>query len=152
MRWGEFLTCSAAFWVREIPTFCAALAFQIVPTSCTPGTTSKGEWYQLFQIGFGGIPGKPTGDGPDGHSLWPGFTNVPNEYIEAYFPLRIELYETIEDSGGPGYNRGGNGIRMAYRFLEDGQISIHDDRWLTYPWGVNGRLTWRQGFKETCAC
>jgi N-methylhydantoinase B len=22
--------------------------------------------------------------------------------------------------------------------LNDGQIAIHDDRWLTYPWGVNG--------------
>ncbi len=22
--------------------------------------------------------------------------------------------------------------------LETGEISIHDDRWLTYPWGVNG--------------
>jgi N-methylhydantoinase B len=22
--------------------------------------------------------------------------------------------------------------------LEPGEISIHDDRWLTYPWGVNG--------------
>ena len=22
--------------------------------------------------------------------------------------------------------------------LEAGEISIHDDRWLTYPWGVNG--------------
>ena len=29
---------------------------------------------------------------------------------------------------------------MGYRFLEPGQISIHDDRWLTYPWGVNGGL------------
>ncbi len=86
-------------------------------------------------------------DGPDGHSLWPGFTNVPNEYIEAYFPLRIEVYETIADSGGPGRNRGGNGIRMAYRFLEDGQISIHDDRWLTYPWGVNGGLPGGRGSK-----
>jgi N-methylhydantoinase B len=64
-------------------------------TSCIRDTTSNGEWYQLFQIGFGGIPGRPMGDGPDGHSLWPGFTNVPNEYIEAYFPLRIEAYETI---------------------------------------------------------
>jgi N-methylhydantoinase B len=52
-----------------------------------------GEWFQLFQIGFGGIPGRPVGDGPDGHSLWPGFTNVPNEFIESYFPLRIEQYE-----------------------------------------------------------
>ena len=98
----------------------------------------NGEWFQLFQIGFGGIPGRPVGDGPDGHSLWPGFTNVPNEFIEAYFPLRIEEYVTIPDSGGAGLHRGGNGLQVAYRFLADGKIAIHDDRWLTYPWGVRG--------------
>jgi len=98
----------------------------------------SGEWFQLFQIGFGGIPGRPAGDGPDGHSLWPGFTNVPNEFIESYFPLRIERYETIPDSGGAGLHRGGNGLSVAYRFLADGEIAIHDERWLTYPWGVMG--------------
>jgi len=97
-----------------------------------------GEWFQLFQIGFGGIPGKPFGDGPDGHSLWPGFTNVPNEFLERYFPLRIERYEALPDSGGAGKFRGGNGIHMTYRFLAAGTVSIHDDRWFTYPWGVNG--------------
>ncbi len=97
-----------------------------------------GEWFQLFQIGFGGVPGRPVGDGPDGHSLWPGFTNVPNEFIESYFPLRIERYETIPDSGGAGLHRGGNGLSVAYRFLCDGEIAIHDDRWFTYPWGVLG--------------
>ncbi len=96
------------------------------------------EYFQLFQIGFGGVPGRPAGDGPDGHSLWPGFTNVPNEFIESYFPLRIERYETIPDSGGAGLHRGGNGLSVAYRFLSDGQIAIHDERWLTYPWGVLG--------------
>jgi N-methylhydantoinase B len=129
------------------PEFLCAAGFSDSPHLMYSGYDSKGEWYQLFQIGFGGIPGRPMGDGPDGHSLWPGFTNVPNEYIEAYFPLRIETYETIPDSGGPGKNRGGNGIRMAYRFLEDGQISIHDDRWLTYPWGVNGGLPGGRGSK-----
>ena len=98
----------------------------------------SGEWFQLFQIGFGGVPGRPVGDGPDGHSLWPGFTNVPNEFIEAYFPLRIERYETVVDSGGAGLHRGGNGLSVAYRFLVDGEIGVHDERWLTYPWGVNG--------------
>jgi N-methylhydantoinase B len=97
-----------------------------------------GEWFQLFQIGFGGIPGRPIGDGPDGHSLWPGFTNVPNEFIESYFPLRIEEYKTIPDSGGAGLHRGGNGLSVAYRFLADGEIAIHDERWLVYPWGVLG--------------
>ncbi len=96
------------------------------------------EWFQLFQIGFGGIPGRPAGDGPDGHSLWPNFTNVPNEFIESYFPLRIEHYQTIPDSGGAGLHRGGNGLSVAYCFLADGEIAIHDERWLTYPWGVLG--------------
>ena len=102
------------------------------------GYRADGEWFQLYQIGFGGIPGRPFGDGPDGHSLWPSFSNVPNEFLEAYFPLRIESYQTVPDSGGPGFFRGGNGIDVVYRFLEPGVISIHDDRWFTYPWGVNG--------------
>jgi N-methylhydantoinase B len=102
------------------------------------GYDKNGEWYQLYQIGFGGIPGRPAGDGADGHSLWPAFTNVPNEFLEAYFPLRITQYETIADSGGAGLHRGGNGLSIGYQFLEPGNISIHDDRWLTHPWGVNG--------------
>ena len=115
-----------------------AAGFSDSPHLFYSGYDQKGEWFQLFQIGFGGVPGRPVGDGPDGHSLWPGFTNVPNEFIESYFPLRIERYETIPDSGGAGLHRGGNGLSVAYRFLADGHIGIHDERWLTYPWGVLG--------------
>ncbi|GAA1925029.1 hydantoinase B/oxoprolinase family protein [Arthrobacter gandavensis] len=98
----------------------------------------RGEWFQLYSIGFGGIPGRPVGDGPDGHSLWPSFTNIPCEYLESYYPLVIDRWETIPDTGGAGLHRGGNGVDVAYRFLEPGTIAIHDDRWLTYPWGVRG--------------
>ena len=129
------------------PAFMCAAGFSDSPHIMYSGYRSTGEWYQLFQIGFGGIPGKPFGDGPDGHSLWPSFTNVPNEFLESYFPLRIETYETIADSGGAGKNRGGNALRVSYRFLEPGEISIHDDRWLTYPWGVNGGLPGARGRK-----
>ena len=115
-----------------------AAGFSDSPHLMYSGYDKNGRWFQLFQIGFGGIPGRPVGDGLDGHSLWPAFTNVPNEYLESYFPLRILRYETIPDSGGAGQHRGGNGLAMHYMFLEPGQISIHDDRWLTYPWGVNG--------------
>ncbi|TYK46855.1 hydantoinase B/oxoprolinase family protein [Actinomadura decatromicini] len=97
-----------------------------------------GEWFQLYSIGFGGVPGRPVGDGPDGHSLWPSFVNIPCEYLESYYPLRVERWETIADSGGAGLHRGGNGVDVAYHFEEPGTIAIHDDRWLTYPWGVNG--------------
>ncbi|MFG5382710.1 hydantoinase B/oxoprolinase family protein [Yoonia sp. R2-816] len=115
-----------------------AAGFSDSPHFMYSGFDGDDEWYQLFQIGFGGVPGRPAGDGPDGHSMWPAFTNVPNEFLEAYFPLRIREYATIPDSGGAGKHRGGNGITIAYETLEKGEVSIHDDRWLTYPWGVNG--------------
>ena len=123
---------------QRTPEFLCAAGFSSSPHLMYSGRDQKGDWFQLFQIGFGGIPGKPFGDGPDGHSLWPGFTNVPNEFLERYFPLRIERYEALADSGGAGKFRGGNGILMSYRFLASGTVSIHDDRWFTYPWGVNG--------------
>ena len=127
---------------QRTPEFLCAAGFSSSPHLMYSGRDDRagknGDWFQLFQIGFGGIPGKPFGDGPDGHSLWPGFTNVPNEFLERYFPLRIERYEALADSGGAGLNRGGNGILMSYRFLSPGTVSIHDDRWFTYPWGVNG--------------
>lgn len=123
---------------QKTPEFLCAAGFSSSPHLFYSGFDAKGKWFQLFQIGFGGIPGKPMGDGPDGHSLWPGFTNVPNEFLERYFPLIIERYETVADSGGPGLHRGGNGIHMTYKFLETGTIAIHDDRWFIPPWGVNG--------------
>tara|TARA_R110002072_G_scaffold26073_52_gene86920 strand:- start:596 stop:2332 length:1737 start_codon:yes stop_codon:yes gene_type:complete len=125
-----------------------AAGFSDSPHLFYSGYKDDGEWFQLFQIGFGGIPGRPVGDGPDGHSLWPGFTNVPNEFIESYFPLRIEQYATIPDSGGAGLHRGGNGLSVAYRFLADGDVGIHDERWLTYPWGVLGGETGLRSSKK----
>ena len=123
---------------QKTPEFLNAAGFSSSPHLFYSGNDAKGEWFQLFQIGFGGIPGRPLGDGPDGHSLWPGFTNVPNEFLERYFPLIIERYSTEPDSGGAGLHRGGNGIHMTYRFLSPGTVSIHDDRWFVPPWGVNG--------------
>lgn len=61
---------------------------------------------------------------------------IPNEFLELYYPLRIEVFNTVADSGGPGLYRGGNAQRIFWRFLEEGVISIHDDRWLSKPWGV----------------
>jgi N-methylhydantoinase B len=136
---GRVFDVLGALLGQRTPEFLNAAGFSSSPHLMLSGSyRGSGKYYQLFQIGFGGIPGRPFGDGPDGHSLWPNFTNVPNEFLEAYFPLRIERYETIPDSGGPGLHRGGNGVRIAYRFLEPGAIAIHDDRWFTYPWGVNG--------------
>ena len=74
-------------------------------------------------------------------------SNIPCEYLESYYPLRIEKWETVADTGGAGLHRGGNGVDVAYVFEEPGTIAIHDDRWLTYPWGVNGGHPGARGTK-----
>jgi N-methylhydantoinase B len=135
---GRIFDVFAGALGKAAPEYWPAAGFSSSPHLMYSGYDRNGEWFQLYQIGFGGVPGRPHADGMDGHSMWPVFTNIPNEYLESYYPLRIEKYETVVDSGGAGKNRGGNGIEIVYRFLEPGEVSIHDDRWLTYPWGIVG--------------
>ena len=145
---GRIFDVLGALLGQKTPEFLNAAGFSSSPHLMYSGFDRNGDWFQLFQIGFGGIPGRPLGDGPDGHSLWPGFTNVPNEFLERYFPMVIERYESEPDSGGAGLNRGGNGIHMTYRFQQAGDISIHDDRWFVPPWGVNGGKPARRSWKR----
>ena len=93
-----------------------------------------------MELLFGGVPGRPKGDGLDGHAWWPLFSATPIEYIENYYPVLVESYRPIEDSGGPDLHRGGAGIEKIYRMLEAGKVSIHDDREVVPPWGINGGL------------
>ncbi len=62
----------------------------------------------------------------------------PSEYLETYYPLIIEGYSTIMDTGGAGKHRGGNGVEKIFLLLEEGDISIHDDRHVSQPWGILG--------------
>ena len=123
---------------RKSPEHTTAAGYGTSPYMLYSGWDKNGDFYYLMEISYGGIPGRPIGDGMDGHSWWPLFENIPTEYLEAYYPVRVDGYTTIKDSGGAGFHRGGNGIEKRYRYLEPGEVSIHDDRWLTYPWGILG--------------
>jgi N-methylhydantoinase B len=102
------------------------------------GKDDQNRDFNLLEVLFGGIPGRPIADGIDGHSWWPGFVNIPTEYLEVYYPLRVEYCRTIIDSGGAGLHRGGNGTEKLYTCLAKGTVSIHDDRAKIQPWGING--------------
>ena len=120
------------------PELNTAAGYGTSPYMLYSGWGEDGEFFYSMEILFGGIPGRPIGDGMDGHSWWPLFENIPTEYLEAYYPMRIDGYTTITDSGGAGLHRGGNGVEKRYVYLEPGEVSIHDDRWLSRPWGVLG--------------
>jgi len=120
------------------PEMATAAGYGSSPHFLYSGTDRSGRPFQLMEILYGGIPGRPIGDGMDGHSWWPLFENIPTEYLETYYPMLIEHYASLPDTGGAGKHRGGNGVEKIYLLLEDGDISIHDDRHLTQPWGILG--------------
>lgn len=128
---------TALFGQRDA-TYRTAAGFSDSPHLFYSGYKPNGEWFLLYQIGFGGVPARPKGDGPDCHCLFPAIKSIPTENIELYFPVIIEANEAVPDSGGAGFYRGGNAQRTLYRFLNQGEVSLHDDRWFTKPWGVNG--------------
>ena len=103
------------------------------------GTDSSGRrTFGVVEILMGGIPGRPAGDGMDGHSWYPQLENTPCEYQEIYYPLVTEEAGIVPDSGGAGYHRGGCGVRKVFRFLAAGHVSIYDDRHTSSPWGIGG--------------
>ncbi|KAF2748554.1 hypothetical protein M011DRAFT_493847 [Sporormia fimetaria CBS 119925] len=135
---GRMMDVMQALFGQRNPAFRCAAGFSDSPYLIYSGFKPEGDFFLLFQIGFGGVPARPIGDGPDCHCLFPAIKSIPTENIELYFPLILEANEALPDSGGAGYYRGGNAQRTLYRFLCEGDISIHDDRWLIKPWGVNG--------------
>ena len=123
---------------KNAPEMATAAGYGSSPHFLYSGTDKDGRPFQLMEILYGGIPGRPVGDGMDGHSWWPLFENIPSEYLESYYPMLVENYGTVPDSGGAGLHRGGNGVEKVYLMLEEGEISIHDDRHITQPWGILG--------------
>jgi N-methylhydantoinase B len=102
------------------------------------GYDDDGDYFVLVELLFGGVPGRPLGDGIDGASWWPLFTSTPIEYVESYYPLLIESYRPVTDTGGAGRHRGGTGIEKTYLFRAAGEVTINDDRAVTHPWGIGG--------------
>ncbi len=125
---------------RQAPELSTAAGYGTSPYLLYNGYDESGEFFHLMEITYGGIPGRPVGDGMDAHSWWPLFENIPTEYLESYYPLTVLEYGSLPDSGGAGYHRGGNAVHKVYRFEADGEIAIHDDRERSQPWGILGGL------------
>jgi N-methylhydantoinase B len=136
----RFFDCQAGALGQRAPHLSMAAGYGTSPHFIFTGHDRNGKWFQAMELLFGGVPGRPRGDGLDGHAWWPLFSATPIEYLENYYPVRVESFRPVRDSGGPGLHRGGCGIEKIYVLLEPGEISIHDDREVVPPWGVNGGL------------
>ena len=92
---------------------------------------------EFLHASWGGRPDREAVDASA--SVVVNFSNNPIELVEAHYPLRIEQYGFVPDSGGPGLHRGGLGLVKDYRFLaERASLQIRADRQNFAPYGLAG--------------
>ena len=98
------------------------------------------ERYVSYESLKGGFGARPVKDGINAvASAVSNMMNTPIEILEMSFPLRVEEYALIPDSGGAGTWRGGLGARRIWRVLgHKAHAAVCCERRLTPPFGLAG--------------
>jgi N-methylhydantoinase B len=139
---------------RVVDLILGALS-QAVPerviAACTGANTSitfsgtnprTGRYYTYLETIGGGFGARATKDGLDGvQTHVTNTSNLPVESLEDEYPLLVERYELVPDSGGAGRWRGGLAIRRDIRVLDHvAAFQCSTSRRSSSPWGLFGGL------------
>lgn len=102
-----------------------------------------GKSYVSYEVTRGGFGARPNKDGINVVATMTGnMMNTPVEVIETEFPLRVEEYSIIPDTGGAGRYRGGCSSRRRWRVLgESSNVSVCFERGLVAAQGLEGGLS-----------
>jgi len=118
--------------------------------ACSQGTSAivtlggvdprSGERYVSYETIKGGFGARPVKDGVNGLSSGIANTmNTPIEILEMSFPVRVERYAVVPDSGGAGRWRGGCGVTRVWKVLGNpSQVSVCCERTKSAPFGLAG--------------
>lgn len=96
--------------------------------------------YVYYELMCGTWGARPDRDGNDGLCNPVNVaSNIPIEEAESGYPVRIERYGLVRDSGGAGKYRGGLAIERDWRLLEgEAHLAIRSDRRKHRPYGLYG--------------
>jgi N-methylhydantoinase B len=102
----------------------------------------NGDRFVSYESVKGGFGARPNKDGINAvASTVSNMSNTPIEILEMSFPLRVEEYSLVPDSGGAGTYRGGLGVRRIWRVLENqAHAAVCCERTVTPPFGLDGGL------------
>ncbi len=94
--------------------------------------------YIYYELMSGTWGARPDRDGNDGLCNPASVaSNIPIEEAECNYPVRIERYGLVRDSGGPGRFRGGLAVEREWRLLEgEAHLAIRSDRRDHLPYGL----------------
>jgi N-methylhydantoinase B len=96
--------------------------------------------YVSYESVKGGFGARPVKDGINAvASTVSNMMNTPIEILEMSFPLRVEEYSLVPDSGGAGQYRGGLGVRRVWQVLgHQSHAAVCCERSVTPPFGLEG--------------
>jgi N-methylhydantoinase B len=96
--------------------------------------------YVYYELLSGTWGARPDRDGNDGLCNPANVaSNIPVEQAECEYPVRIERYGLVRDSGGAGKYRGGMAVEREWRLLEgEAHLAIRSDRRDHRPYGLYG--------------
>jgi len=99
-----------------------------------------GNYYVYVETIGGGFGARATKDGLDGVQVHiTNTSNLPVECLESEYPLMVDRYELIQDSGGVGRWQGGMGIHRQIRAIgHEAVFRVAGTRQKTAPWGLFG--------------
>ncbi len=118
--------------------------------ACSQGTSAiltlggqdprTGQRYVSYETLGGGMGARPNQDGINAVKAGISNTmNTPVEELEMRFPVQVDRYEIIGDSGGAGQYRGGCGVRRVWRVKGHTAIAtICCERTKSPPFGLEG--------------
>jgi N-methylhydantoinase B len=103
------------------------------------GTRDDEPWvYSELVVGTWG--GRPGSDGNDGlANPCASMANIPVEVAETEWPIVVERYGLVPDSGGAGRHRGGLAVERVWRAVApDTTVHVRSDRQVHRPYGLAG--------------
>ena len=96
--------------------------------------------FVFYELVVGTWGGTPEADGNDGLTNPASLAaNVPVEVAEQEYPIVVERYGLVPDSGGAGLHRGGLAVERVWRCLTpDTSLIVRSDRASHPPYGLAG--------------
>ncbi len=101
-----------------------------------------GEPFVYSELVVGTWGGRPVADGNDGlANPCASMANIPVELAESDWPIVIDRYGLVADSGGAGRFRGGLAVERVWRVVApDTFVHVRSDRQVHRPYGLAGGL------------
>jgi N-methylhydantoinase B/oxoprolinase/acetone carboxylase alpha subunit len=96
--------------------------------------------YIFYELVVGTWGATPLGDGNDGLTNPASLAaNIPIEVAEFEYPILVERYGLVPDTGGPGKFRGGLAVERVWRCItDDTSLIVRSDRVRHPPYGLAG--------------